>query len=626
MQRVLNASGWLTRPTCLAAGLLLSSLASSALAQPAGWTLGWQDDFDGTAINASRWERLTRRDSFNNEKQYYLASQATVSNGNLRLTATNQPLDGKQYRSGLVRTWQEQTYGRWEVRASLPTGQGMWPAIWLLPRNVGWPMGGEIDIMENRGSTPTIVGSAYHYGPSVAGHQWVDQAFGYSVNGNPVSFHNSMHTYAVEWDASRIRYFVDGVPHFTFYPKTAPISSTPMSLILNLAVGGDYGGDPNASTTFPQHFDIDYVKVYNRNAATRALENTSFETTAGDLLTDWDEYSNGGNVRIDAVSANARSGSKALQMYGRFNNATNNSGVYQELPTVAGEVWQIGAWSKNRDGDKLLGGNVANIKVEFLNANGDLIDVATLKVADASSPTAYRENVLRRTAPNGAVFARAVVEMLQVANAGGSVNFDDVTLRRFNPASTQPGDINLDNVTDAADLDALLHSLAAINLAFDYDGNSQINGADVDALLASAFNTTRGDINLDRAVDFDDLLVLAQNYGRSGTGKWSLGDFNDDSNVGFDDLLMLAQHYQPSGSLSDESRLDEFGTFAIDWQAARAMVPEPSSALLITASAALRRHRKLDTSCGCVDRNQTDSDGEVADGPCLDAGRLRRND
>ncbi len=576
------------------AAAMMAALAftPTANADPAGWALNWADDFNGTSLDTVRWEALNRRDSFNNEKQYYLPSQVSVSGGKMRITATNQPLDGKAYRSGLIRTWAEQAYGRWEVRASLPSTQGMWPAIWILPRNVAWPVGGEIDIMENRGSAPTIVGSAYHYGASVAAHQYVSKDFSYSVNNSPVSFQGSMHTYAVDWDPSRIRYSIDGVPSFTFYQGTAPISSSPMSLILNLAVGGDFGGDPNATTVFPQYFDVDSVKVYNRNSTTRGLANSGFETVAGDLLTDWDEYSNVTNVRVDSVPANARTGANAVQMFGRFNGAaSNNSGLYQEVPTTAGEVWQVGTFARNRPGDALAGSNTASIKIEFLNAGGSVIDAALLTVADATSPTAYREAVLRRTAPAGAVFARAVLEMVQRNNAGGAVNFDDASIRR-SAAGSIPGDINLDGTRNSLDLDALMHSLALVNSAFDFNGDLNVNQSDVDSILASAFGTTRGDINLDHSVNFDDLLTLAQNYDRVGTGTWAVGDLNGDSKVNFDDLLLLAQHYDagalnaPSGGIVLPSDVVQ------DWKLAQALAPEPSGALpLAVVVAALSKRR-----------------------------------
>ncbi len=598
-----SCKNWIGLSVALAIGFAATSILHAA---PAGWSPNWSDEFTGTTVDTVRWERLNRRDSFNNEKQYYLPAQVTVGNGNLRITATNQPFDGKAYRSGLVRTYAEQTYGRWDVRASLPSTQGMWPAIWLLPRNVNWPIGGEIDIMENRGNAPTIVGSAYHYGPSVAGHQYISRDFAYSVNGTPVSFQNSMHTYSVEWDPSRIRYIIDGVPHYTFYRNAAPISSSPMSLILNLAVGGDFGGDPNASTVFPQHFDIDYVRNYTRNTSTRAIENNSFETMSGDHFTDWDEYSNGANVRFDSVAANARTGTKAAQLYGRYDGAaSNNSGLFQEVPTTAGEVWQVGGWSQNRFGDKLLGANVANLKIEFIDQNGGVISVNSIKVADLNSPTAYRESVLRRTAPTGAVFARAVVEMVQNNNAGGAVNFDDITLRRFVAASSINGDINLDGTRNSLDLDALMHSLVAANAAFNFNGDATVNQADVDSILASAFGTRRGDINLDQQVNFDDLLVLAQNYSRIGSGTWAVGDLTGDSDVDFDDLLALAQNYGSSGAAISASAASS--SFDVDWQLARSLVPEPNSALLLAAASALIKRSRNDSPRRRVGRNQIES-------------------
>lgn len=568
----------------------LSCAAGSLRADPAGWALNWQDDFVGTAIDAGRWERLTRRDSFNNEKQYYLANQVSVANGNMRITATNQPFEGKAYRSGLIRTWGEQTFGRWEIRASLPTTQGMWPAIWLLPRNANWPTGGEIDIMENRGSQPTSIGSAYHFGSSVANHQYIGESFSYSVNGTPVSFHGSMHTYAVEWDASRIRYLVDGIPHYTFYQNAAPISSTPMSLIINLAIGGDYGGDPNASTVFPQYMDVDYVRNYTRSASARSLNNAGFETTAGDHFAEWDEFSNGANVRIDPTASNARTGTKAVQMYGRFNNTTqNNSGLFQEMPTTPGEVWQVGAWSANRAGDALAGNNTAGVKIEFIDANGNVIDAGALTVADRNSPTAYRESLVRRTAPANAKFVRAVLEMVQRSSAGGSVNFDDAHLRRWTPSSLA-GDINLDGSEDSADLDALLHSLALVNTSLDFNADGFTNVFDVDYILATAFGTVRGDLNLDQSVDFDDLLALAQNYSAQGTGNWSRGDIDGDSNVDFDDLLALAQTYGTGSNLLLDSTLN--AQFEADWALARSIVPEPAAAVAIVSLTIVGRRRR----------------------------------
>lgn len=237
-----------------------------------GWQLQWHDEFDGSSVDAEAWDVLTRQNSFNNEKQYYVPQQASVADGKLRITATNQPLANKSYRSARLESRQAFAPGRFEARIDLPTTQGMWPAFWLLPNGVQWPTAGEIDILENRGSQPLVVSSAYHWQtnpnvPCCSQHQFVFEEYSTSTGGNPVNFHDGFHVYAVEWEATQLRFYVDGTLHYTVN-ETAnrPIFETPMNIILNLAVGGDFGGDPNGTTVFPQFMDVDYVRVWQRPA------------------------------------------------------------------------------------------------------------------------------------------------------------------------------------------------------------------------------------------------------------------------------------------------------------------------------------------------------------------------
>jgi hypothetical protein len=148
--------------------------------------------------------------------------------------------------------------------------------------------------------------------------------------------------------------------------------------------------------------------------------------------------------------------------------------------------------------------------------------------------------------------------------------------------------VNLDGVQDASDLDALNHSLNSINAAFNFNGDSAVNAADVDSLLTSAFGTVRGDVNLDHAVGFSDLVTLAQNYNTLGAGHWSTGDFNGDSNVDFSDLVVIAQNYgfgTPGLSTAN---------FQADWALAQSFVPEPTTlgAAAAAAGAAATRRRK----------------------------------
>lgn len=246
-----------------------------------GWQLFFDDEFNGTSLNTTNWTALNRQDSYNNEKQYYLPSQVTVANGNLQITATNQSIANKAYRSGLITSNALFGQGRFEARIDLPTTQGMWPAFWMNPNQVQWPLGGEIDIMENKGSQPTTVSSAFHWqknpGPCCDQHFYTSQNYSATSGGNPVNFTTGFHTYAVEWDknpttsVNEIRFYVDGNKFMTVDQNGSMSDAnftTAKNIILNLAVGGDFGGDPNGSTVFPQTMLVDYVRVWHRPAAT----------------------------------------------------------------------------------------------------------------------------------------------------------------------------------------------------------------------------------------------------------------------------------------------------------------------------------------------------------------------
>jgi beta-glucanase (GH16 family) len=274
----------------LAVSSVFVAAASAEVPDVPGWELVWQDEFDGDAVSQQNWDVLTRRNSHNNEKQYYTPQQASIVDGKLRITATNQPLDGKAYRSARLESWQTFGPGRFEARIDLPTTQGMWPAFWLLPRDTTWPTGGEIDILENRGSQPTLVSSAYHWqvNPSVPccdEHEFDSDEHTATDDGTPVDFHNGFHIYAVEWEAAQLQFFVDGELHFTLRESASrPIFENPMNIILNLAVGGDFGGDPDASTVFPQHMDVDYVRVWQRQTGLSGDYNGDGHVDAGDYV------------------------------------------------------------------------------------------------------------------------------------------------------------------------------------------------------------------------------------------------------------------------------------------------------------------------------------------------------
>ncbi len=315
MSLILSTRNMITVFACTA-GACLGQSAHAQVPDVPGWDLVWNDEFDTGALDTSRWEALNRKDSFNNEKQYYLPDQVSVSGGQLHLTATDQPLAGKDYRSGLVTTHQEHLYGRWEVRANLPTTQGMWPAIWLLPDTTvtTWPLGGEIDIMENRGSQPFLTSSAYHWNTTPNTSQFVYHEYTATENGQPVNFHESYHNYAVEWEADQIRYYVDDNLHFAVNNPQAP-QTVPMSLIINLAVGGSFGGDPDGSTVFPQTFDIEYVRYW--------------EASAGPIEGDIDGDGFVGITDLNIVLGEWNLGSGAGQLLSDFSNF-NLTGTYAQ--------------------------------------------------------------------------------------------------------------------------------------------------------------------------------------------------------------------------------------------------------------------------------------------------------
>jgi beta-glucanase (GH16 family) len=275
----------------LIVGLLAVAMPAAAAPIPdlPGWQLSWQDEFDGMQVNEQKWQLIDLENSHNNEKQYYLPEQASVVNGSLRITATDEDYESKDYRSARLESHQAFPMGRFEARIDLPTTQGMWPAFWLLPKSAQWPTRGEIDIMENRGSQPTVVSSAYHWqtnpGPCCNQHQFVFRNYSALEDGERVNFHNDYHVYAVEWEPTQLRFYVDGVLHYTVN-ETAdrPIFETPMNIILNLAVGGDFGGDPNGTTVFPQHMDVDYVRVWTPQTGLRGDYDKNGAVDAADYI------------------------------------------------------------------------------------------------------------------------------------------------------------------------------------------------------------------------------------------------------------------------------------------------------------------------------------------------------
>jgi len=251
----------------------------------------WEDDFDGAELKTEYWGFDTadgcQLDSNlcgwgNNELQYYTKREENVrvEDGLLKITAQKEiPFyEGKPYTSARIvtRNKVDFRYGRVDVRARIPRGQGIWPAIWMLPTDTvygGWPASGEIDIMENIGSDTEEILGTIHYGHDFWRYNSQTYRDSIALDGvprdewPPVDFADDFHIYSVSWTEDCILFQVDGndigVPNTrsTVRPTTWPFDQD-FHLILNIAVGGNLPGNPDFSTQFPQTMEVDYVRVY----------------------------------------------------------------------------------------------------------------------------------------------------------------------------------------------------------------------------------------------------------------------------------------------------------------------------------------------------------------------------
>jgi beta-glucanase (GH16 family) len=244
------------------------------------WKLVWQDEFDGERLDSSKWNVLLREQSKHAELQYYLPDEVYVENGVLRIRSQLRSYGSQKYTSGRLDTRGKfsPTYGRFEIRAKLPGGRGLWPAHWLYPQNRNWlmeyimmdavekgkeriipeerPWYSEIDIMEFLGHDRNVLYGTLHY---------------CSFDGKKLStsgtwrgkddYTQDFHIYALEWEPDSIRWYIDGQ---LLHSTINGVPHAPHYLILNTAVGGTWPGNPDSTTVFPQFHDIDYVRVYQR--------------------------------------------------------------------------------------------------------------------------------------------------------------------------------------------------------------------------------------------------------------------------------------------------------------------------------------------------------------------------
>jgi len=262
------------------------------------WTLVWSDEFESSTIDKTNWNFVEGAGGYgNSELQNYTSREknARIENGKLILEAHKEDYKGSNFTSAKLTTegkgdW---TYGRYEIRAKLPKGQGMWPALWMMPTDYDiygpWPACGEIDIMESLGHETNKVYGTLHYGNPKSS----TGTFYTLDSGN---FSDSFHTYTLDWLPGEIKWYVDGILYQTqndWYSNNeesvesltfpAPFDRD-FYLQFNLAVGGTWPGNPNDSTKFPQKFEIDWVRVYELNSPYKLVNKPVEDTNGSELV------------------------------------------------------------------------------------------------------------------------------------------------------------------------------------------------------------------------------------------------------------------------------------------------------------------------------------------------------
>lgn len=296
----------LTALVLMSAACIRSTSVSADDSKLEGWRMVWNDEFDGESIDRTKWDFDLGNGFYNyeantwisgwgnGELQYYTREpeNAFASDGLLHIRAIRESLHGCGYTSARLKSRNRdgsrlfaQRYGLFEIRAKLPTGQGVWPAFWMLPEKDvygGWAASGEIDILEVRGQNPREIVGTIHYGSRWPENASSSAAFLLPQDGRVDAFH----VYAVEWEPGLIRWSVDGHVYATqdswwsssqadgdrglrpksesaLNPWPAPFDQ-PFYLLMNVAVGGQFVGAPDHTTAFPAVMQVDYVRVYER--------------------------------------------------------------------------------------------------------------------------------------------------------------------------------------------------------------------------------------------------------------------------------------------------------------------------------------------------------------------------
>ncbi|MEQ8771099.1 MAG: family 16 glycosylhydrolase [Phycisphaerales bacterium] len=471
---------------------------SGVLAAPAAaqsWDLVWEDNFDGFELDTTKWEYMYGTGSDyglegwgNNELQYYTDSpnNVRVVGGILQITARRENFMSSQYTSGRIRSLNKGDfqYGRIEMRAIIPDAQGVWPAFWMLPTNSpygGWPMSGEIDIMESTNDADRIHGTI-HFGNS-----WPNNSStGGSTTLGGTDFSAGYHVYAIEWESDEMRWYIDDV---MFSRKTSnewfsgssaaagnPLApfDNPFHLLLNVAVGGNWPGSPNPSD-YPVTMTVDYVRVYQQvqspytadelpHPVPGLIEVEDFDDgLPGQAYADSDSVNEGGQYRDTGVDIEVCS-------EGGFNVAYMNEGEWLEY-TI--DVAETGTYRVDvRNASQITGG-------EFRFE----IDGQPVSQTIYAFPTGGWQTWQTTPVEVELEAGEHVIRWANRSTSGREYNlnwFDFVLL-------TAPcfADIDGSGSLNVDDIDAFVTAFLASDSAADCDGNGTLNIDDVDCFVAA---------------------------------------------------------------------------------------------------------------------------------------------
>lgn len=387
--------------------LILSFFPAAAPSASAAtdWKLVWSDEFNGSSLNTANWTAEIGTGSGgwgNNELQYYTnrPQNLQVTGGNLVITAQKESYGGMNYTSARIKTQglQNFTYGKVEARIKLPSGQGLWPAFWMLGSNistVGWPYCGEIDIMERVNHNPFVNGTVHW---DAGGHA------DYGRTSGNLDF-SQYHTYSIEWDSKYIRWFVDGNQFNEFYIENGTGNTEefqkPFFILLNLAVGGNWPGSPDGSTPFPSQMLVDYVRVYQASGSSSNIESGAVYTLTSKAS---------GKV-LDVTDVSMADGAKMQQWTNytatnqRFKVEHMGNGYYKLTAMHSGKVLdvpssstasgvQLQQWNDNgTDAQrwKIVDAGGGYYKL-VSKVSGLVMDVSSASTADGAAVQQYTDN------------------------------------------------------------------------------------------------------------------------------------------------------------------------------------------------------------------------------------------